>query len=429
MSKKVLIITYYWPPSGGAGVQRWLKFAKYLPEFDIEPIIITVNPEYAEYPAHDTDLEKDQENLKVIKTKTIEPFGFYKLLTGKKQVPFGSVNSESKSFKSKFTNWVRANLFIPDARFLWKYYAVSAANKVIKEEKIDFIITTSPPNSVHQIGYKLFKKHNIPWIMDLRDPWTNNKTAKLLPKNKLTKFIDKRIENKLFENCSQLIVVSEGMKQEYQKYAVKLSVLTNGFDAADYPTIQPEKSEQFVLTYNGNFKNSQNIDAFWASLKELINENNDFKEKLVLQFVGKITEQSLNSIAKYGLNSNVNLIPYVEHSKSIELLNKANLLYLPIPNAEGNEGILTGKIFEYLATGKPILGIGPINGNAAQVLQKLENAIMVDYEDKDAIKHKIITEFKKFLSQENSVSKIDLNEHPFNRKKITEDLAKIINQK
>ncbi|MBL4624026.1 MAG: glycosyltransferase [Flavobacteriales bacterium] len=281
--KKVLIFTYHWPPGSGPGVQRFLKFCKYLPEFGWEPIVVTVKD--GSYPSIDHTLIDDiPENLKVHKTKTFEPFTIYNALRGKKgkSVSVGLIGiKDSKSPIQKLSMHIRANYFIPDARKGWKSYAIKEAKEIVEKEKIDLIITTGPPHSTHLIGLDLQAKHTIPWVADMRDPWTEIHYNKDLPRSEKTKKKDLELERKVLSAANHVITVSDGLKEQLIKYNSAASVVYNGYDEDDYKSQEKHQTEKFTLSYIGNLKPNQHIKSLWKVLAELCEENELFKQHLV----------------------------------------------------------------------------------------------------------------------------------------------------
>lgn len=368
--KKVLIITYYWPPSGGAGVQRWLKFAKYLPEFDIEPIVLTVDPKYASYPQRDASLEKDiHPDLRVFKTKSFEPLNLLAGLFGKKSVPYGGfANVNKKSVFQTILRFIRGNFFIPDARVGWNKYAFRKAKELISEHSMDTVVTTSPPHSTQLIGLKLKKKLGIYWIADFRDPWTDIYYYKDLLHTGIVKKIDKRKERKVLKTADKVITVGNTLKRDIHTKSGRedIYIISNGFDEKDFEGYEQIKPEKFTITYTGTLSDHYNVNSFIKACSKLKQEGKDF----MIRFVGNISEQKYNEFKEAGLEENLDIIGYVTHEKSIQHLYNSSALLLVIPEFEGNEGILTGKLFEYLATKIPIIGLGPENGDAAYIINK-----------------------------------------------------------
>ena len=393
--RKVLILTYYWPPASGPGVQRFLKISKYISDFGWQPVILTV--ENTSSSSVDHSLGDDVESLQVFKTKTFEPFEVYNRLSGKKgkQVGTGLIGFENnKGLFKKITLFIRANFFIPDARKGWSRFAIKEANRIIEENKIEALITTGPPHSVHLIGLKLKKKFGLPLIADFRDPWTTIFYNTFFPRTKRTKIKDQKLEDSVLMNADVVTVVSNGLLEEFKDRAKNVEVVYNGFDPADIPEIIPEKTEKFRLSYVGNFKPNQNIKAFWEAISELKSEIPEFSTNFKVSLTGNLNSGLFELIDKYDLKDIVETNSYVSHSDAVKLMVNSGMLLFIIPNTESNHLIITGKLFEYIASGSPILSVGPVNGNASEILNNSGRDKMMDYSEKDKIKEQI----KKYYS-------------------------------
>jgi len=381
--KKVLIITYYWPPSGGAGVQRWLKFAKYLPELGWQPIILTVDPEYASYPQRDESLLKEVDSdCLVYTTKSFELYNFYKLISGKKEVPYGGFANESKEgLFQKLSKFLRGNFLLPDPRKGWNKYAMRKAAELISEFKIDTVVTTSPPHSTQLIGLKLKRQFKIRWIADLRDPWTDIYYYNQFHHTALARQMDKNYERKVVESADMLITVSEDVRRIFAEkiefpIAVKTAVIPNGFDEDDFMITNIPTETKKIITYTGTISESYDVDCLLEALCLL---SEDSKSQILVRFVGKVPLSVEAKFRSTGLE--IELVGYVDHAKSIEYLFRSDLLLLVIPKVKNNRGILTGKFFEYLASQKPILAIGPTEGDLANIIQETKCGKLFDYED------------------------------------------------
>ena len=373
--QKILIITYYWPPSGGAGVQRWMKFVKYLPDFGFEPVVLTVDPNYASYPVVDESLvEEIPQNLKVYHTKSIEPFNFYKKVSRKTDIPHAGFANESEAGPmQKFSRFIRGNFFIPDARKGWNKFAYKKAVQLIAEHQIDTVITTSPPHSSQLIGLKLKNKLKIKWVTDLRDPWTDIYYYDQLYHTAPAKKIDKDYEKKVLTNADQILVVSNAIKKQFLTKSPstaenKFTVIPNGYDEDDFSNRQIAETKEFIITYTGTLAANYSIGAFVEAVEKLSEEISD--KKIVLRFVGVIADSYKELIENTSLGMITEFAGHVDHKISIRYMLESSILFLAIPDVINNEGILTGKLFEYLAAKKPILGVGPANGDAARIIKE-----------------------------------------------------------
>lgn len=381
--KKVLIITYYWPPSGGAGVQRWLKFAKYLPEYGWQPVVLTVDPRYASYPQLDQSLVAETgEQCLVFKTKSFELYNVYKLISGKKEVPFGGfANASKEGMFQKLSRFLRGNLLLPDPRKGWNKYAYRKAVELIRQFDIDTVVTTSPPHSTQLTGLKLKKALGIKWIADLRDPWTDIYYYSQFNHTPLARRLDLRYEREVVETADVIVTVSEDVKRIFatksaQPVKDKIHVIPNGFDHDDFTQRPVPKEAKKVITYTGTISEAYDIDHFLQALKGL---DEQLKAHILLRFVGNMPPSVIQKFRDTGFD--IELTGYVDHTKSIEYLMRSELLLLVIPRVKNNQGILTGKFFEYLASRKPILAIGPTDGDLARIMDETGCGTLFDYED------------------------------------------------
>ena len=387
--KKVLIITYYWPPSGGAGVQRWLKYARYLLDCGIQPVVVTVDPLQASYPVIDNSLLYEiPAAVKVHTTDTYEPFEVYRIISRKKQIPFAGFANEGKvTFFKKFVRFIRGNLFIPDARKGWNKFAFKKCCELIEKENIDTILVTSPPQSSQLIGLQLKKKYQLKWIADIRDPWTDIYYYDKLLHTNWAKKTDLRYEREVLENADKIIVVSNSIKKMFVQKSSKIledkiHVIPNGFDENDFKIKAPEAGPDFVITYTGTITGDYKIEAFVRALKQLIENNRQTKIKL--RFVGSVSGD-IKGILEKNLKFNSEIIPHVAHAESVKYLMSSSLLLLAIPDVKDNKGILTGKLFEYLASQKLILCLGPSDGEAAEILRECKAGNTCDYDAENEI--------------------------------------------
>lgn len=374
--KKILVITYYWPPSGGVGVQRVLKFVKYLPQFGILPYVVTVREDKASYPSHDRTLIKEIPDIvKVYRTDTTEPFGIYSKLLGKKSIPTGFSNEGNPGNFQKFSRFIRGNLFIPDARKGWVRYAFEKAKELIEKESIDTVLTTSPPHSSQLIGLKLKKEFSINWIADLRDPWTDIHYYNEFRHMGYAKNLDLNYERSVLENADKIITVSNSFKELFVKKSdridpSKIFVITNGFDPEDFTGIGKSPGNEFIITVTGTMPENYNPYAFIDSLKEITDEYRDVNFKF--RIVGSAASTVTDYISKIGLSKNFDLIQTVTHDKAVEYLLKSTILFLVIPQFKNEKGLIPAKLFEYLAAGKTIVCLGPLDCEAAAIIDKCE---------------------------------------------------------
>ncbi len=377
--KKVLIITYYWPPSGGAGVQRILKFAKYFPQFGIKPYVVTVREDKASYPVTDNTLKRDiPEEAEIYRTDTSEPYNFYSAILGKKSIPTGFSNESKPNIIQKISRFIRGNFFVPDGRKGWIKYAFDEACRIIEKEKISTIITTSPPHSVQIAGLLLKKKYKkeINWIADLRDPWTDIYFYNEFHHLNFAKKRDLKYESEVLENADDIITVGKSLKELFIKKSDriepdKIHIIPNGFDEEDFKysgSRQETFKNEFIITYTGTIAESYRPEVFFDSLKTvaLNNTGNKFR----LRFIGNPANSLIEYMKSISLGEILEVIPTVTHEKSIDYLSESTVLLLVIPEIKNDRGILTGKLFEYLASQKPVICIGPPDGDAADIISE-----------------------------------------------------------
>lgn len=385
--KRVLIITYYWPPSGGAGVQRWLYFTKYLREFGYEPVIYTA--ENPEYPSIDHSFEKEiPDGIEILKTPIKEPYGIYKKLVGKKKDE--KINSSFLSEKKKpgpmeqFARFVRGNFFIPDARKGWIKPSIKYLTAYLQENPVDLIISTGPPHSMHMIALGLKRNTGIKWLADFRDPWTGIDFYNEL---KLTRWADARhhrLEKEVLQTADIVTTVGPTLAKELEAIReASVEVIYNGFE----PVKQAEvPTDRFVISHIGSLVPARNPKALWKVLGEMVAADEAFRDKLLIRLVGKVDVSAKEAIEKAGLMDNLEHIPYVEHEEAVRYQCTSTVLLLLINDSPNAKGVLTGKVFEYLASGRPILCIGPVDGDAAEVIQSSKSGTVVDFKDDSGIK-------------------------------------------
>ena len=445
-SKKILIVTYYWPPAGGPGVQRWLKFAKYLPEFGFDPIIFT--PENPSYPLIDETLQNEvPKNLKIIKTNIWEPYQLAeKFSKSNKKFKGGQFDvGKNQSFLSKLSIFIRGNFFIPDARKFWVKPSNKFLKKYLKENHIDTLVTTGPPHSLHLIGLGLKKElPNLKWIADFRDPWTEISYYKHL---KLTKSSDKKhreLEKAVFETADVTLATSYTDAENFRKNGANSFCITNGFDVSEQGKVgeflsskvgefdvrkSSEKDNSipkrtFTISYVGVLEQLRNPENLWKALIELCNQHPDFADNFELKLVGRVDDKILNEIENSILKSNIKNLGYLSHQDSVTEMNKSDLLLITNFPHESSKGIIPGKLFEYLATGKKIISFGPKDADVETILNKTNAGAHFDYAQTDKIKDYIFRLFLDWKDGKSIINAADINE--FSRKELTKKLSEII---
>lgn len=385
--KKVLVIAYYWPPTGGSGVQRWVKFVKYLPEHGWEAVVYT--PENPERLAVDHSLEAElSEGLEVLRRPILEPYNLYRRLMGKKaSTQVTEISSGRKTFKQRLSLWVRANLFVPDPRVTWVKPSVRFLKKYLKEHPVDVIVTTGPPQSMHLIGQKLHKATGIPWVSDFRDPWTKMYYLKHLPISKRNWRRLHGLEKAVLDNSTRVLAVTPLVQEDFQSMtSTPVDCITNGYDEPDFEGPAPEADGFFNVTHTGLFAADGNPFTLWKVLGSMASKDAEFREKLRLRLAGKVDREIYDAIQAEGLGANVVSLGYCSHTDAVAEQRKATVLILPLRNDPEYRPILPGKLFEYLASRRPMLGIGQKDGAMARVVEECRAGITAGWDDAELMR-------------------------------------------
>ena len=415
---KVLIITYYWPPAGGSGVQRWLKFVKYLRDFGIEPIVYTVdNPVYA---IKDKSLiEEIPENLEILKQKIWEPNN---LVGNRKKTSAGFLNPRP-TFFGQIAHYIRANYFIPDARKYWIKPSVAYLKTYLKNSDTDIIITTGPPHSLHLIGLELKKTIPIKWIADFRDPWTEIDYFHQLPLTKKSLAKHYEMEKDVIQNADSVLVVGNTMRSKMETLNKNIHVITNGFDG-ELSDLQIAPDKKFTLTHIGMMNADRNPILLWKVLKDIMAADPDFKANFQLKLVGKIDPVILKDIQYYQLEKNVSIVDYLPHKEVLQVQKSSQVLLLVVNNVPSAKGVITGKIFEYLQAKRPILAIGPKDGDLAKIIELTNSGEIVDFDDMIRFKSVIMDFFNRYKKGDLKISSKNIKQ--YHRRNLTEQLSQVI---
>lgn len=417
MSKRVLIITYYWPPTAGSGVQRWLKMSKYLPQYGWQPVIYT--PSNPEAGMTDESLLKDIcPEAEIIKRPIMEPYAIFNALTGSrgakknrqkdgsgKQAGSGAVNPINavghKSPLMRLSLWIRANVFVPDPRCLWIRPSVRFLKKYLREHPVDAIVSTGPPHSMHLIARNLHRSTGIPWTADFRDPWTRIFYFKHLPLTRRSRKRYAAMELSVLHEADRVVAVTDSMVRDFleelgahENSCGKFHVIENGYDEEDFAGITAaELPEGFNLVHTGLFSAEGNPRKLWKVLAELCRENPDFDRDLHLTFAGKTDPEILAAIREAGLERHLTDLGYVPHHEANSLQKAADLLLLPLREEPEAAGILTGKYFEYLAAGRPIAAFGPHGSVLEHSLAATRTGKIFDWDEEAPLKAWITAQF------------------------------------
>lgn len=399
--KKVLIISYYWPPSGGIAVLRCLKWAKYLREFGWEPVVFTA--EDAHYPSLDPSNEKDiPEGMTVLRGKIFEPYALYKRFTG--QDKDANVNNvfyvqdEQPGWAHRFSVWVRSNFFIPDARAMWIRPSVRFLLEYLRENPVDAMVSDGPPHSNTRIATILKQKTSIPWLADFQDPWTQVDYYQMLS---LTGWADRkhrRLEQEAFRAADKTTIVSPTWKAELEEIgAQNVSVIPWGYDPEDFQDIQAADVPGFTFMHLGIMGHDRNPATFFKVLREIGEEYDDFLQHLHLELVGQVDFSVQEAYAMEGLLQQVQLPGSVPRAKALELTAGSPILLLLLNKQHNVKGRIPGKLFEYLAARRPILVLGPPDSDVASIVAETNSGYTCDYEDAAGIRKVVLKLYQQFL--------------------------------
>ena len=386
--KRLLVITYYWPPTGGSGVQRWVKFCKYLPQYGWQPVVYT--PENPERLAYDESLLKDvPECAEIIRTRISEPYAAYRRLIGGKagRSEVNPVSGGEKTAVQRLSLWVRGNFFVPDPRVSWVRPSVRYLKGYLKEHPVDAVVTTGPPQSMHLIGLGLKKSLGLKWIADFRDPWTEMFYYKHL---ELGRHADRRhheLERQVLDWADTVIAVTPYVRDDFAaRTQTPVALITNGFDEDDFAGVRPAVHEgKFTIVHTGLFAADGNPLNLWDVLAEKCVNDPEFASKLQIRLAGKTDSEVTEAIRSRGIGDNLVDLGYLPHDEVVAEQMGADILILPLRREPEYAKVLPGKIFEYLAAGRPVLGIGQEDGAAAEVLRDSGAGRMFGWDRRDGL--------------------------------------------
>jgi len=430
---KPLIVTYYFPPAGGSGVQRTLKFVKYLPEFGCQPVVLTVRD--ADYPSFDeTLLSEVPPDIRVYRSKIIEPYSIYRKLTGKKMgealdVSLLTLGKRKQRLSEQISEWVRDAFFVPDARIAWLPFALNLGKKIVRKEGIDLIYTTAPPYTTLLIGLFLKRATGLPWVVDFRDSWIGWLTAPQW-RPRLSRRLEFWMERMVLREANRILVVSSGVKADLLSRHPELNDdrwvwLPNGYDDEDFKDVPiPPRDARLTITYTGSLYGPRNPHFLLLALKELLAEKPDLRRKLKFKFVGRIAEPILKELQQPEFESLFEILPYLKHRESVGHLLASDVSLLIIDDAPVNTGILTGKLFEYIGARKPVLALAP-EGDAAELIRKFKLGIVVHPKDVPEIRKTLLHLVDKWESKRLKFEANESDVENFNRKNLTQELSTI----
>lgn len=427
----VLFITYYWPPAGGAGVQRALKFVKYLPGFGINPIVLTVDPNHASYPVTDTTLLVDvPKEVKVYRTRSFEPLRIVSRLFGASAVPYGGFsNVNNTSLTQRVMRWIRGNVFIPDARRGWVGYAYSEALRIIRQENIQVVLVSSPPHSSQLIGLRLKRKFpGLKWIADMRDPWTEIYYYKDLMLGERAAARDSAYERQVLRAADEVLVVSSQIKRDFlnKVSAVeegKFHVIPNGFDTTDFQADQSPDQSKFTVSYVGTMADTYRPEVFFEALAEIKSIHPD--RQIRFRFVGNAPDGLREMIKSKCDGIELEWKGHVDHAQAVSMMQTSNLLLLVIPDVSKADGILTGKLFEYIGSGRTVIGLGPVRGDASAILDQCKAGKMFSRDDRSGILNFLQDELR-LNSSDSRPANLTEERQAYSRHRLASGLAALI---
>ncbi|MGY3794544.1 glycosyltransferase family 4 protein [Aquimarina sp. 433] len=422
---KVLLITYYWPPAGGPGVQRWLKFVKYFKEFGIEPTVYI--PENPTYPLIDESLISEiPADVTIIKQPIFEPYRFAEIFSKKdsKTISKGIIAGKDKqSFMQKLMLFIRGNFFIPDARKYWVKPSVKFLNDLISKENINIVVTTGPPHSIHLIGKELKKKLDIKWVADFRDPWTTigyHKKLKLI-RSARDKHI--QLEKEVLSSADHITVTSYTTKEEFSNITKRpISVITNGYDTEEVADIRLDTT--FTISHIGSLLSGRNPKRLWQAIYDTAQENEDFAKQLKLQLVGAVSEDVLSSIKEAGLSDFLEIKGYVSHKEAIEIQRSSQVLLLIEIDSEETKCIIPGKLFEYMISERPIIAVGPRDADISKLIEETDSGKYFDYDAYDEMKRLLLEYFSKF--KEGKLNSQAIGIEKYSRRSLTKEMSMLL---
>lgn len=422
---KVLVVTYYWPPAGGPGVQRWLKFVKYLRDFGVEPVLYI--PENPNYPMEDNSLVSEiPAGITVIRKPIFEPYKIAGWLSKKdtKTISSGLIAAEGKqSFIQKILLFIRGNFFVPDARKFWVKPSINFLSEYLVKENIDTIITTGPPHSLHLIGLGLKQKMKLKWIADFRDPWTSIGYQEKLRLAKSAEKKHKRMEAAVLQTANQILTTSFATKKEFQSITKQpITVITNGFDEEQVE--EQTLDEQFTISHIGSLLSGRNPENLWWAFATLIEENDAFRKAFRLKLIGKVSQEVLATVKRFGLADFVELVGYVSHQEALRFQQKSQVLVLLEIDSPKTQGIIPGKLFEYMQSKRPIVAVGPKNWDVEKIIQETQTGVCFQYGDRELIKKQLLRYFESY--QKGILQTNPIGMEKYSRRFLTQRLAELI---
>ncbi len=428
--RRLLLVTYYFPPSGGSGVQRPLKLAKYLPDYGWQPTVLTVRPDAAAYPDLDPSLAEDvPPSARVERTNAWDPYALYARLQGKRKseaVSVGFVGEGAPSRMQRLARWVRANVFLPDARVGWVPFAVARGRRLLAGGGFDAMLTTGPPHSAHLTGLLLSRLRGVPWVADFRDPWTDIDYAGELPATWPARRLDAALERAVLRGASAVTVVTPSWRERLaRRVPGRYALIRNGFDPADFAGEAPAPAGDFVIAYLGNLNAARSPDALWEALRRL-DDAAAQRPRLRVRFIGNVDPAARAAARRYGVGDRVEVRPYVPHGEAVRAMRRSTLLLLVINRAANQQGIIPGKLYEYIASGRPVLGVGPPEGDAAAVLRSAGAGRMFAHNDAEGVRRFVEAHYRRWAQGRPMQGACEAAAAPFSRRQQAGQLAALL---
>ena len=423
MMKKVLIITYYWPPAGGSGVQRWLKFSKYLPENGWKPIIYT--PDSPFFDVKDMDLLSDiHPEVEIWKTSIWEPYSLKEKIFGKSESSNAGIIQDKSSTRNQILNWIRGNIFIPDPKVYWVKPSIKFLSKKIQEEEITHIVSTGPPHSMHLIALGLKKRlPNLKWIADFRDPWSELDLLEDFKLSQKSRNKYQELERQVLKSADITLTVSETWLESFKRLgSSNVELITNGFDEEDFELID-KKNNKFIIGHFGLLNHLRNPKNLWKALNDICEEDSEFKDKLEIRLSGNIDTEVLQSITQnFHLKNKVVHLEYLSHKEVLYQYYQSSVLLLLLFNSKSGQGNYPGKIFEYFAAKRLILSFGPDESDIKNLLEKTKSGLYISYNKLNIknIVYQLYTDNIKIINSD------ELSQ--FKRSVLTKKLADLLNK-
>jgi len=432
VKKKVLIITYNWPPAGGIGVLRCLKFAKYLRDFGWEPVIYTVKD--AQYPYFDDSNDKDiPDGITILKKPIIEPFQAFKLITGrKKNVPLNNIVHvrDKQSLFDKLGIWVRGNYFIPDARFLWIKPSVKFLTAYLKDNPVDAILTDGPPHTNTVIGCEVSKNTNIPWLADFQDPWTQVDYYQLFKIGKKADKKHKALEQDTFKVAKKITIASPNWKKEIEEIGAKnVDVIYYGYDDDDFNDVELHPDKKFSISHAGLLGFDRNPENLLIAIKELIDELPSLKTDLEIKLIGQVDYSILQLIKELDLESVLNAVGTISRKQTLSEISNSWLLLLPLNKAKNAKGRMPGKLYEYIKTKRPIINLGPLDSDVSKIIDDYQLGVNFEYSNVKDLKTYLKDNYQNYYLKNNFSALNSISDtSTFSNKNQTKKIAQYLNE-